>query len=76
MRLYKDDAQEAESIIGWLERRLENCSVEQFNPYIRKFEEMWKESFGTLDNVPEQFKSKVKQMYIKRCASAKIGDRQ
>lgn len=64
MRVYENDEEEAASIIAWTERRLEMCvSSSTVRAYIKLFKQMWKESFGSLDSVPQEFKDKVEKLH-------------
>jgi hypothetical protein len=63
MRLYDDDEIEAASIIAWTERRLEHSDSGMVRFYANEFKKMWLESFGSLENVPQEFKDKVETLY-------------
>jgi hypothetical protein len=60
MRKFEDDEQEAASIIAWVERRLAfSNSIDMVNMYMKTFKREWIESFGTMDNVPSDFKERI-----------------
>jgi hypothetical protein len=61
--LYDDPKQEADSIMGWLDRRLPHADVHSFIEYTNIFKREWKASFGTLDSVPQEFADKVKARF-------------
>lgn len=72
-RQYDDDAEEAASIIAWTERRLAvSTSAGMVAIYGREFKRMWRESFGTLDNVPQTFKDRVTAQFQSFKKEAKL----
>ncbi len=64
MRMYDDDEIEANSIISWIERRLEFSNTSYMvKMYQNQFKHMWIELFGDLESVPTTFKEKVESLY-------------
>lgn len=63
--LYTDPKQEADSIMAWLDRRLEWSTSGTLPLYVSRFKKEWCDSFGTLDTVPQEYKDKVKARYTK-----------
>lgn len=64
LRKFADDEREAASIIAWTERRLEVCTNHFMVAYYAKqFQKMWTDSFGTLANVPQDFKDRVSKLH-------------
>lgn len=59
--MYDNDEQEMASLMTWLERRLYHADAIPTNVTI--FKTMWYESFGTMDNIPTEFKKKVTARY-------------
>ncbi|MHA7962813.1 hypothetical protein ACX93W_01625 [Paenibacillus sp. CAU 1782] len=54
-RMYEDDAREIASLTAWIERRLSVAG-----PFtLRYFVGMWRESFGTTDNMPAELRKKI-----------------
>jgi hypothetical protein len=52
-----------QSLIGWLEYRVENASYSTIPIRIGQFESMWLEEFGTLDDIPQDLKDTVSKRY-------------
>lgn len=74
-RMYDDDEREAASIIAWTDRRLNHVwSSGAVAMYLRQFERMWRESFGTLDNVPLLFKQRAMERYNELKAKEATGN--
>lgn len=59
--MYDDPNMESDSIMGWLSRRSENATSSlELVGYIKKFDKMWVDSFGNIENIPIEFKEKIK----------------
>ena len=55
---------EAESMMEWLRYRANMCrSSGVLRLYQMTFVEMWKEHFGTTDNIPRDFKDEIESIY-------------
>lgn len=63
LRQYQDDEQEAKSLTDWLEHRLSRIGAGDFIFYTDLFLKMWQGSFGTTENIPTDFKQRVKLCY-------------
>jgi hypothetical protein len=63
MRKYTDDVKEAQSIMAWMDRRLEVACEFTFPLYVGYFKKMWLGSFGSLDSVPQKYKEKLNRKY-------------
>lgn len=64
-RLYDDPEMEAASLMAWMDRRLEMAtSKSSIRLYYTKFNQMWHDSFGTLDTVPIEYRDKVIAKYM------------
>ncbi|WP_405169466.1 hypothetical protein [Paenibacillus sp. FSL H3-0286] len=66
MRKYDDDEKEEQSIIMWIERRLEYSDSGMIKYYWDMYKKMWKESFGDSKPINKEFELKVKDMYTDR----------
>jgi hypothetical protein len=64
--MHDEDEKEAASIIAWTERRIDyQTDLGMVHVYMNLFKKMWLESFGTLENVPVEFKSKIEKLILK-----------
>lgn len=55
---------ESESIMAWLDRRLEYAtSATEVNINVKRFLSIWSDFFGTTDNIPQWYKDKVEARY-------------
>lgn len=52
---------EEKNMMAWLERRLTSSHVIPL--HVQTFKDMWAKEFGTLDNIPSEFKKKVEDRY-------------
>lgn len=68
-RIYADDEKEMESIMAWFDRRITIAEhlkdPHLFIIYLSSFKRMWRESFDTMDNVPEAYKAKIRSQFAK-----------
>lgn len=55
LRMYDDDEREIASLTAWIDRRL--LVAEIFT--IRYFADMWRKSFGTVDNMPDELRARI-----------------
>lgn len=60
---YEDDKIEADSIMAWLDRRLEWASAQSIPLYVTSFKGLWLDAFGTLDSIPDSYKDKVRARF-------------
>lgn len=69
MRMYENDQEERDSIIAWIERRLNLCSHDSgmIITYTNQLKKIWFESFGETESIPIWYKEKIEKM----CAAAK-----
>ena len=58
MKKFIDESAEMNSLMKWLERRVEWGTITA-PLHIATFKEMWKEIFGSLDNIPPDFKQRI-----------------
>lgn len=65
MRIYEDDEQERDSIIAWIDRRLNLCSHDagMIMSYTKQLKKMWFESFGGTETIPTWFKEKIEKIH-------------
>lgn len=52
-----------ESLIAWLERRLEYADYLSLPIYVKQFEQMWVEEYGNLDGIPQELKDRTMEKY-------------
>lgn len=57
------DKAEQDSIMAWLDRRLEYANKSTFPLYLSQFRRDWLNTFGTADNIPQWYKDKVTAQY-------------
>lgn len=55
---------EEESLMMWLDHRLEHATSSQFRFLVDEFKKMWVDQFGSEDSIPEDFKENVSQLYL------------
>ncbi|TPG68617.1 hypothetical protein EEL31_08855 [Brevibacillus laterosporus] len=51
---------EQDSLIAWLNRRLEYADRGALRLYVLYFEDMWRKVFGTLSNVPDEVYDQIR----------------
>lgn len=63
VQMYEDPQVESDSIMAWLDRRLEWANKGTLPLYVAAFKNMWLESFSTLDTVPQEYKDKITERF-------------
>jgi hypothetical protein len=58
------DKAEMDSLVGWMERRMDCVTRGALRNYMDQFKYMWIKQFGTLDNVPKELISEINSRYI------------